>query len=99
MCYRRNKTCIAKKRCRNFILRVSLSNFYFFVDIKKTNNGNITKSCLSQWYQSPFEMNNIRYSCSEQYMMAEKARLFGDEEALDKIFKAYHPNQMKLIGS
>lgn len=31
-------------------------------------------------------------------MMAEKARLFGDEEALKDILKAYHPNQMKLIG-
>lgn len=72
--------------------------FLFFSGHQKTNNGNITKSCLSQWYQSSFEMNNIRYSCAEQYMMAEKARLFGDKIALEKIFKAYHPNQMKLIG-
>lgn len=72
--------------------------FIFFSGHQKTNNGNITKSCLSQWYQSPFEMNNVKYSCAEQYMMAEKARLFGDDDALERIFKAYHPNQMKLIG-
>ena len=72
--------------------------FIFFSGHQKTNNGNITKSCLSQWYASTFEMNNVKYSCAEQYMMAEKARIFGDEEALEMIFKAYHPNQMKLIG-
>ena len=70
----------------------------FFSGHQKTNNGNITKSCLSQWYQSSFEMNNVKYSCAEQYMMAEKARLFGDNDALERIFNAYHPNQMKLIG-
>ena len=48
--------------------------FVFFSGHQKTNNGNITKSCLSQWYESPFEMNNVKYSCAEQYMMAEKAK-------------------------
>ncbi|HCW52702.1 MAG TPA: DUF1768 domain-containing protein [Clostridium sp.] len=72
--------------------------FIFFSGHQKTSNGTITKTCLSQWYQVPFEMNNIKYKCAEQYMMCEKARLFNDEEALDKILQAYHPNQMKLIG-
>ena len=72
--------------------------FLFFSGHQKNLNGNITKSCLSQWYQCVFEMNNIKYSCSEQYMMAEKARLFEDEEALENILNACHPNQMKLIG-
>ena len=89
----------SKEEVQELYIKGEPLEFLFFCGHQKTNNGNITKSCLSQWYQSPFEMNNIRYSCSEQYMMAEKARLFGDEEALEKIFKAYHPNQMKLIGS
>lgn len=72
--------------------------FIFFSGHQKTSNGTISKTCLSQWYQAPFEMNNIKYKCAEQYMMCEKARLFKDEEALDKILQAYHPNQMKLIG-
>lgn len=72
--------------------------FIFFSGHQKTSNGTITKTCLSQWYQAPFEMNNVKYKCAEQYMMCEKARLFKDEEALDKILQAYHPNQMKLIG-
>ncbi|AQS10444.1 swarming motility protein YbiA [Clostridium saccharobutylicum] len=72
--------------------------YIFFWGHQKTLNGTVTKTCLSQWYQEPFEMNNFTYQCAEQYMMAEKARIFKDEEALDKILKAYHPNQMKLIG-
>lgn len=72
--------------------------FIFFSGHQKTKNGNITKSCLSQWYSSPFEMNNVKYSCAEQYMMAEKARIFQDDDAVEKILKAYHPNQMKMIG-
>ncbi|MDO5518098.1 MAG: NADAR family protein [Clostridium sp.] len=72
--------------------------YIFFAGHQKTPNGTITKTCLSQWYASPFEMNNVRYKCAEQYMMCEKARLFKDEEAVDEILKAYHPNQMRLIG-
>jgi len=72
--------------------------FIFFSGHQKTSNGTITKTCLSQWYQASFEMNNINYKCAEQYMMCEKARLFNDEEALNKILQAYHPNQMKRIG-
>ena len=72
--------------------------FLFFSGHQKTLNGNITKSCLSQWYQCVFEMNDVKYTCAEQYMMAEKARLFKDEGALKDILNAYHPNQMKLIG-
>lgn len=72
--------------------------FLFFSGHQKSYKAAATKSCLSQWYQCTFEMNNIRYTCAEQYMMAEKARLFGDEEALKDILKACHPNQMKLIG-
>lgn len=72
--------------------------YVFFTGHQKTQNGAITRTCLSQWYASSFEMNNVRYKCAEQYMMCEKARLFKDEEALDRILQAYHPNQMRLIG-
>lgn len=72
--------------------------FIFFSEHQKTANGIITKNCLSSWYQSSFEMNNMIYQCAEQYIMAEKAKLFDDEESLDKILKAIHPNQMKIIG-
>ena len=34
---------------------------------------------FSQWYPSPFEVEGTKYNCTEQYMMAKKAELFGDE--------------------
>ena len=40
----------------------------------------LAKSCLSQWYPASFIVDGVYYNCAEQYMMAEKARLFGDEE-------------------
>ena len=86
------------KEVQNLYKKGKPLEFIFFSGHQKTKNGNITKSCLSQWYQSPFEMNDVKYSCAEQYMMAEKARIFGDYDAFEKILKAYHPNQMKLIG-
>jgi len=52
----------------------------------------------SQWHPSPFELGGIRYSCCEQYMMAEKARLFGDQETLSKILAALTPKEQKAHG-
>ena len=33
-------------------------------------------SYFSQWYPSPFVVDGVSYSCAEQFMMAEKTRLF-----------------------
>lgn len=45
----------------------------------------ITKACFSQWYPCEFVVDGIQYNCASQYMIAEKARLFGDEESLAKV--------------
>jgi len=34
--------------------------------------------CLSQWYPSPFTLDGVAYATAEHFMMASKARLFGD---------------------
>lgn len=52
----------------------------------------------SQWYPSPFEVDGVRYSCCEQLMMAEKARLFGDTQTLKAILKAESPREHKALG-
>lgn len=56
------------------------------------------KACLSQWYPSPFMIDGVYYNCAEQYMMAEKARIFGDEKALEGIMASYNPMDMKKLG-
>ena len=58
----------------------------------------ITKACFSQWYPSYFVIDGIRYNCAEQYMMAEKARVFKDEVTREKILQATEPDVIKKLG-
>lgn len=56
------------------------------------------KHTLSQWWESDFEIGGIRYATAEHYMMAEKARLFGDGEILPEIVGAPSPAAAKALG-
>jgi ribA/ribD-fused uncharacterized protein len=38
------------------------------------------------------------YNCAEQFMMAQKARIFNDTETLIKIMAAKHPKEQKRLG-
>ncbi|WMD18173.1 NADAR family protein [Achromobacter seleniivolatilans] len=58
----------------------------------------VTASCFSQWYGAPFEVDSQRYPSAEHYMMAEKARLFGDETTRALVFKAPNPGAAKALG-
>lgn len=58
----------------------------------------ITETCLSQWYPCEFEAEGTKYTSAEQYMMAEKARLFGDEEIRAQILKTSDPAICKKLG-
>ncbi|WDF47628.1 NADAR family protein [Chryseobacterium sp. KACC 21268] len=58
----------------------------------------VTKSCFSQWFPCKFEENSIVYKTAEHYMMANKAKLFNDEEILEKILKSEMPNEAKSLG-
>jgi ribA/ribD-fused uncharacterized protein len=69
-----------------------------FIFFWKPSLNVIDKSCLGQWQQSYFEVDMDTYSCAEQYMMAEKARLFEDEDAEAQIMQAVHPKEMKALG-
>ncbi|WP_433473999.1 NADAR family protein [Spirillospora sp. CA-142024] len=53
---------------------------------------------LSQWWPSPFTVEGTVYATAEHYMMAEKARLFGDEETAAAIVAAAHPRRAKDLG-
>lgn len=55
-------------------------------------------TCLSQWYESPFEVEGITYPTAEHWMMAGKARLFEDAEHLEQILASDHPAQAKKLG-
>lgn len=51
-----------------------------------------------QWTPSPFTLDGARYGCAEQFMMAEKARLFGDEATRAKILASDSPREHKALG-
>jgi len=53
---------------------------------------------FSQWAKYRIEIKGKTYVTCEQYMMAEKARLFGDSDAEAKIMAAQNPREQKAIG-
>ncbi|MEU6978894.1 MULTISPECIES: NADAR family protein [unclassified Streptomyces] len=61
-------------------------------------DGALSASCLSQWWPSPFVVDDVRYATAEHWMMAEKARLFGDPEAEAKALSARTPAEAKKAG-
>jgi ribA/ribD-fused uncharacterized protein len=61
-------------------------------------DGALSNACFSQWYRAPFEVKAVRYETAEQFMMAEKARLFGDEEVLRQILAEVDPSKVKALG-
>lgn len=58
----------------------------------------IHSACLSQWWHAPFQTGGTSYRTAEHYMMAGKARLFGDRAAEQRILSAEHPGQAKALG-
>lgn len=53
---------------------------------------------FSQWYQRRFKVDGTEYDCAEQYMMAMKAKTFGDDEIHKDIMDATTPAEQKALG-
>ncbi|NJO01782.1 MAG: NADAR family protein [Bacteroidia bacterium] len=58
----------------------------------------LTKSCFSQWYPSPFAVEDITYQTGEHWMMAQKARVFKDDKMLEAIIQSEKPAEAKELG-
>ena len=52
----------------------------------------------SQWHKSPMTIDEIEYSSCEQYMMHQKALLFGDSEIAELIMNESNPKEQKKYG-
>lgn len=61
-------------------------------------DGIVSAACFSQWYDAPFHVDGLRYATAEHWMMAEKARLFGDEAAFARVLAKDDPAAAKAAG-
>ena len=73
-------------------------DYVYFWSHQTSKSGEITKSCCSQWYPSPFIVGDTLYATAEHWMMAEKARLFKDDETLAQIIDSTDPREAKELG-
>lgn len=53
---------------------------------------------LSNWYLADFEIDSVKYSSMEQYMMYQKALLFQDDEIAEQILSTSDVGQIKALG-
>jgi len=56
------------------------------------------RSPFSNWYPSKFTHNGINFTRGEQYMMYQKAMLFGDSEVAQAILLTDNPKEQKDLG-
>ncbi|MGA8114393.1 MAG: NADAR family protein, partial [Actinocatenispora sp.] len=72
--------------------------YLYFWGHRPQRDGSVGPGCLSQWWPAPFVVDGERYATAEHYMMAGKARLFGDEENAERALAAVTPADAKAAG-
>jgi len=74
------------------------TKYLFFWGHTPHQAGVIDKSCFSQWFPTAFEVAGETYRTAEHWMMAEKARIFGNAEVRQRIIAAQRPAEAKKLG-
>lgn len=62
------------------------------------HNPNEENGYLSNWYLSPFVVDEVSFSSMEQYMMYRKAICFHDTKSADQILNTEDVAQIKALG-
>lgn len=73
-------------------------NFIVFNSHRPNKTGKASRNCLSNFYFVDFQIDGQKFICNEQWMMYNKAILFGDQETADKILKATVQADIKHLG-
>ena len=76
----------------------SRPKYVFFWGHTPPKDNTVNQSCFSQWFTSPFVVNEVRYPTAEHYMMHQKAVLFGDEEVASQVLESKSPGAAKALG-
>ena len=61
-------------------------------------DGQVSKSCFSQWWKSRFWHDGECFCCMEQCMMLGKAKLFKDDGIKEKIRACTDQKEIKALG-
>ncbi|RAG86079.1 DUF1768 domain-containing protein [Streptacidiphilus pinicola] len=61
-------------------------------------DGTVGQGSLSQWWPCRFTVDGVEYASAEHWMMAAKARLFGDDASVPAILAARTPAEAKALG-
>ncbi|MDA0564504.1 NADAR family protein [Streptomonospora sp. S1-112] len=80
------------------VARGERHRFLFFWGHRPARDGSVGPGCLSQWWPAGFTVEGVAYPTAEHWMMAQKARLFGDDDALRRVLAAPHPGAAKAVG-
>ncbi|MER5864486.1 NADAR family protein [Kitasatospora sp. NPDC002040] len=72
--------------------------YLMFWGHRPERDGGVGPGSLSQWWPSAFTVDGVRYATAEHWMMAGKARLFGDAQSLERILAARTPAEAKNLG-
>lgn len=73
-------------------------SYLFFYDHHAQPDGTPGPGCLSQWWPAPMTISGLLYPTAEHFMMAEKARLFGDNATHNRILQAKGPGSAQRLG-
>jgi ribA/ribD-fused uncharacterized protein len=73
-------------------------DYLFFWGHQPRADGSPGPGCLSQWWPASFRVEGTTYRSAEQFMMAAKARLFGDTDSERRILAVQDPAEAKALG-
>nr|WP_315035059.1 NADAR family protein [uncultured Lachnoanaerobaculum sp.] len=68
------------------------------MNIRCFHNPDEENGYLSNWYLSDFEIDSIKFSSMEQYMMYKKAIVFDDTEIAKEILETTDVSRIKALG-
>ncbi|MFD1003515.1 NADAR family protein [Ohtaekwangia kribbensis] len=72
--------------------------FIFFWGHTNNRGDSVGKFIFSQWYPSSFIVDGVTYATAEHWMMAQKAKLFNDDDIFQKIISSAKPGEVKTFG-
>lgn len=83
---------------RAAVARGMRAKYVYFWRHHPERDGSVGAGCFSQWWPATFTVDGVRYATAEHYMMAAKARLFGDDEIAARVLQATSPGAAQALG-